>query len=413
MKKAYALDELLPPILFGEELKDKLTSYPEYTDDMRELDAGTRLLKLMDIYRVFVPQSMAMEIYHKLYMMTVMSLKQKESSESIRRLNEGVLFHANYSGIVTGATSCTIIGTSGIGKSSCVQRIVPLLGPVLELGEPVHRVIPAIQISCPFDCNYKGLLCQILISLDEALGTDYYEKCSRRRMNAQQILSQVCNLCRLHIGIIVIDEIQFMMEHKAGKQLYRMILQLINSAGIGVVLVGTNECLEYFEQAPQMARRTAGLRYGNMPYDEAFKELCSRLFSFQYVQEKTVLTEGVIAWLYEHTAGNPANLMAIIHDAQEIAIMNGSEKLDIKNLTDAYSQRMQMLHGHIALEQNRNKPTVHKREREVILQEPECGIEAVDTMDASLSQIVQTVKTMGTDVVNTLRHYVPIEEVAI
>ena len=61
--------EMLPKMLFGEELKTELEVLPEYNESFRELDAGTRLLKLPDIYRIFIPNDMAYEIYHKLYSM--------------------------------------------------------------------------------------------------------------------------------------------------------------------------------------------------------------------------------------------------------------------------------------------------------------------------------------------------------
>lgn len=48
--------ELLPKMLFGEELRNELQILPEYDDSVKNLDASTRLLKLMDIYKVFVPQ---------------------------------------------------------------------------------------------------------------------------------------------------------------------------------------------------------------------------------------------------------------------------------------------------------------------------------------------------------------------
>ena len=57
--------ELLPKMLFGEDLKNTLQVLPNYDESVRGLDAGTRLLKLMDIYKVFVPQNLSLEIYTK------------------------------------------------------------------------------------------------------------------------------------------------------------------------------------------------------------------------------------------------------------------------------------------------------------------------------------------------------------
>jgi len=116
--------EKLPKMLFGEELKEALTCLPEYDASIREADPSTRLLRLTDLYKVFLPGTMASEIYHKLYMMTSMSLSQKGTVASVRQLNanhkwmNGGEFH----GVATGATSATVIGASGIGKSTCIRK---------------------------------------------------------------------------------------------------------------------------------------------------------------------------------------------------------------------------------------------------------------------------------------------------
>ena len=95
----------------------------------------------------------------------------------------------------------------------------------------------------------------------------------------------VAQLCQQFVGTLNIDEIQFIVQHKSGQQLYRMILQLINTS-CNILLVGTNECLPFFTQnqsAFQMARRSVGLQYDVMEYGNEFSALCSILFSYQYV----------------------------------------------------------------------------------------------------------------------------------
>lgn len=98
--------ELLPRMLFGEELKKALTVLPDYDGSVREMDAGNRLIKLSDIYRVFVPNNTTLEIYHKLYRMAASSMAKKGTVDAVRQLN------ANYKGtvgVITGMTSSTII----------------------------------------------------------------------------------------------------------------------------------------------------------------------------------------------------------------------------------------------------------------------------------------------------------------
>ena len=349
--KGHDFASMLPPLLLGDELVTAMTSLPHYDSSVRTLSASERLMRLSDIYKVFVPTGMATEIYQRVYMMTSMSLQSKGTVESVRRMNANYAWShgSEYHGVATGATSATVIGISGIGKTSCIQSSINLLGGIVETENPCHKVIPIVMVSCPFDCSYKGLLCQILISIDEILETDYYNKTQRSNMNSQQILAMVCQICHLHVGLLIIDEIQLLSgATKAGSLLYRMILQLINTSGINVLLVGTSECLRFFAETQQIARRSVGLQYSAMEFDGDFRKLAEILYSYQYTRQESKMSENVLFWLYEHTGGVPAILTAIIHDAQEIAILRGREALGIETLTEAYSSRMQMLHGYLA-----------------------------------------------------------------
>lgn len=342
---------MLPPLLLGDELVTAMTCLPSYDASVRTLSASERLMRLSDIYKLFIPTSMATEIYQRVYMMTSMSLQRKGTVESVRRMNANFTWShgGEYHGIATGASSATVIGISGIGKTSCIQSSISLLGNVIEIENPYHKVIPILMVSCPFDCSYKGLLCQILISIDEILGTSYYQKTQCGKMNAQQILGMVCQLCHLHIGLLIIDEIQLLSgATKAGSLLYRMILQLINTSCINVLLVGTSECLQFFAENQQIARRSVGLQYSAMEFDGDFRKLAEILYSYQYTKQESKMSENILFWLYEHTGGIPAVLTAIIHDAQEIAILRGREALGIETLTEAYSSRMRMLHSYLA-----------------------------------------------------------------
>lgn len=116
-------------------------------------------------------------------------------------------------------------------------------------------------------------------------------------------------------------------------------------------MVGTPDSAVFFEQAMQLARRSLGLRYDVMEYGSAFRMFCEVLFSYQYVRKKMEITDAIVAWLYEHSAGNISVVVSLLHDAQEIAILNGSECLNLKSLNEAYSKRLSLLHGYINVKQ--------------------------------------------------------------
>lgn len=398
--------ELLPRMLFGEELKKALTVLPDYDGSVREMDAGNRLIKLSDIYRVFVPNNTTLEIYHKLYRMAASSMAKKGTVDAVRQLN------ANYKGtvgVITGMTSSTIIAPSGMGKSSSIQKSVSLFGDLVEVEDPYQKICPVVCVTTPFDASYKGLLVQIAKELDKHLGTDFYVKSQKSTMNSQQLMAMICQVCTLHVGLLIVDEIQFLAEQKnAGPQLLRMLLQLVNDSGINIMMIGTNECIPFFQKVPQIARRTAGLQYEPMEYGGDFTELCRVLYSYQYVKELTKLTDVILEWLYEHSAGIPAALVALIHDAQEIAIMENIEVLNLKTLDMAYNRRMRMLHPHISPSITKIDKIRHKKEKGLQIG----GIEAAPVSDGiSVAAIIQDAKKQGKDIITEIRQHIPMMEV--
>lgn len=401
--------EMLPKMLFGDELKAALEVLPKYDEAFKELDAGARLLKLSDIYKIFIPNDMAYEIYHKLYSMVSISMQRKGTAESVRLLNSAKRGN-EYKGVATGMTSATCIGVSGIGKTSCLQAASGLCGGTIETKLPYRKLVPVLEVSCPFNCSFRSLCSQILAKLDECLGTDYYQKSLKRSINAEQVMQMVCNLANIHIGVLIIDENQMIIENKSGTQLYRMILQLINSSNICVLMCGTPECVPFFEQNPQMARRMAGLQYGPMVYDVHFKEFCQTVFSYQYTKNKTELTDGILEWLYEHSGAIPGTVTALIYSAQEISVLNGREKLDIASLNEAYEKRMKMLHSYIS-------PSI-KMDKKYAAQpkQPDRTMEKtipIDTVQIDIESLIVSAKKKGEDIVEVLDRHIPVMEVVV
>ena len=189
-----------------------------------------------------------------------------------------------------------------------------------------------------------------------------------------------------------------------------MILQLINSSNISVLMCGTPECIPFFGQNPQMARRTVGLQYGPMPYDEHFREFCKVMFSYQYVKKSAELSDGILEWLYEHSGAIPGTLMALIHDAQEIAILGSKEELNLATLNEAYNRRMQMLHPYIS-------PNIKSGKKYAAVKNSTMNIkENIGVADASYIDIpllVESAKKQGKDTISVLKDYIGIKEVVL
>lgn len=350
----------LPEMLSGQELTNKMNMLPEYDKNIQEHGSiAERLIKLSDLYNIYIPSQMSIEIYNKLYLGILRSLQKKGEKLTVRQYNSthktiqnirNKIENQSYNGIMGGADSFTIIGTSGIGKSSTISRALNLIeaNHVIEINDPYTKILPCLTVQCPFDSSVKGLLIEILRKVDEQLGTTYF-KCvaTGNRTTTDMLIGSVSQICLNHIGLLVVDEIQNVVNSKNGKSLVGSLTQIINNSGISICMVGTPESERFFEQAMQLARRSVGLKYEELVYDNDFKNICNILFSYQYTKKYTEISDQIIELLYQYSSGNISVIISLIHDAQEISLTNGREILDMMSLEEAYKKRLSMLYNYI------------------------------------------------------------------
>lgn len=405
---------ILPVMKSGDDLLSSMEVLPEYDESICTADVPVRLMALSDLYRIYVPSQMSLEIYSKLYLALLRSLQKKGTKLAVQQRNENhkAVLQQEYSGIMGGSDSFTIIGSSGIGKSSAISRAITLIteNRVIEAGNPYTKIIPCICVQCPFDSSVKGLLLEILRKVDEVIGGKYYQNALRARTTTDMMIGSVSQVALNHIGLLVVDEIQNVCNSKNGKSLVGMLTQLINNSGISICMVGTPESAVFFEQAMQLARRSLGLRYDVMEYGVDFRKFCEIVFSYQYVKQKMEITDGIMEWLYEHTSGNISVVVSLVHDAQEIAILNGKEVLNLESLSEAYQQRLSMLHGfiHPGQKTQTSKPGRKKSAAGVKVPEKEdCSKEF------TIADLVSAAKDGNMDIAQVLKEYMTVVEVAV
>jgi len=407
---------ILPTMKSGDDLFSALKVLPKYDESICTAEVPMRLMALSDLYRIYVPSQMSLEIYSKMYLALLRSLQKKGTKLAVQQKNQNyrAVIQQEYSGIMGGSDSFTIIGASGIGKSSAISRAITLIteNKVIEVENPYTKIIPCICVQCPFDSSVKGLLLEILRKVDEMIDSKYYQNALRARTTTDMLIGSVSQVALNHIGLLVVDEIQNVCNSKNGKSLVGMLTQLINNSGISICMVGTPESAVFFEQAVQLARRSLGLRYDVMEYGMDFRKFCKIVFSYQYVKQKTEITDGIMEWLYEHTSGNISVVVSLLHDAQEIAILNGKEVLNLESLQEAYQKRLSMLHGFIHREQKKqtSKP---KRKVSVMSAGVKNPIREGDSVEVTIAGLVSVAKDGNVDIVQLLKEHMTVMEVAV
>lgn len=437
-KSEWNIMEKIEPMLVGEKLKKKMLIVPDYDESIVNKSQAVRLLELGKIHSFYLPSDMSVEIYTKLYLAMVRSLQKKESKLAIQQRNingKRLRAYANgtepsFDGVIGGSDSFSIIGCSGIGKTTALSKAVHLMGGenIIEMESPYCKIVPVVNVQCPFDCSAKSMLLAILQKVDVALGTNYYENTVRAKANINTMLISTAQILLNHVAVLCIDEIQNLIKHRAGMQLVSMLTELLNESGISIVFVGTPEIQPFFEGVDYLARRTLGLSYGKCEYNEYFREFCLKLWEFHYVSNRTEITDGIINWLYQHSSGTLAHVIFLYYTAQEISILDGREIIDIQALESAY-KRMEMLHMHIQPEINVKKAACKKRKkvdtsREVVetLQKKEESVDvSVDTHitnkscteDWTFIELAKLSKQMKRDMVELLVGQVSVTEIMI
>ena len=180
--------QFIPEMLTGKTLDDALRIAPEYDDSIQKAPAAERLVALQDLYRIYIPTEMSREVYTKLYLALLRSFQKKQSLSAIRQFceNQNRIRGKEYTSVIGGSDSFTIIGDSGIGKSATVSRAADLISPkrVVELPNGM-KIIPCVQVQTPADCSVKGLLLEILRKVDELL--------SYLRLHQAELVEQLRN----------------------------------------------------------------------------------------------------------------------------------------------------------------------------------------------------------------------------
>lgn len=76
------------------------------------------------------------------------------------------------------------------------------------------------------------MLFEILRKVDETLGSNYYQYALKARATTDMLIGSVSQVALNHIGMLVVDEIQNVVNSKNGKSLIGALTQLINNSGI-------------------------------------------------------------------------------------------------------------------------------------------------------------------------------------
>lgn len=347
--KGNPLIEALPRILSTKEAIKELAYYPAYDESMRELPSELRYQILEDIVRFFTPLSIHYDLERRIARLIrtgliernpVKTLFWQKNKKRVTQVNNHPIsqYGNNNDFHSTSAYGFNLIGVSGVGKSLAVERCLRLMPQVIHHKKYKSRrftfsQIAWLKIDCPFDGGLKGLCINFFQTVDSILGTSYHKNYASKSRNTDEMLPYMALVAANHgIGVLVIDEIQRLSLAKSGgiEKMLNFFVQIVNTVGVPMILVGTYKSLSIFDGNFSQMRRGTGqgdMVWDRMKNDKEWKLFVKALWHFQYTQKVSTLTENpeLFDALYEETQGITDLAVKAYMLAQERAIETGIE----------------------------------------------------------------------------------------
>lgn len=341
----------LKPFYSGTKLIEKLGVFPNIKTKFKSDEE--RMLAVLDIYKIYVPNKSTIDIYNRLYLSVMSSLEKKNTIDEIKLLNDNYRSIKNLKryGIIGGLESFKITGDPGLGKTSAIQRCRDVItgDKTIKVSNPYREIIPVLIVETVADGSFKSLLYQILESVDSKIGTSFLSANKRTTTTIDMLLCAVSNVLINHVGVLILDEIERVAnDTKKGETLLNYLTQLVNQANIGVCFVGTLRSDEYFKEKEYLGRRTLGITINRMDFDEYFYSFLKVLFKYQYTICSAQLTGEMARTFYRLSNGVPATVISLFAETQILAIRNGLETITNDLIIQTFKEYFQNLHPFVS-----------------------------------------------------------------
>ncbi|RNB82186.1 ATP-binding protein [Brevibacillus nitrificans] len=347
MYKHNAFIEALPPIRSEELVARMMRRQPAYHDNERHWAAHRRLQAVQTIANFLEPLPIHLDLEQRFSRMIRNGYMARNplSAEWVKQLRSGFpnIFwdekNDDYVPIIRStAAGFTIIGTSGIGKTTAIESVLSMYPQVIIHTEYKNNAFDRkqlvwLKLDCTPDGSIKGLCLNFFQAIDTILGTNYYRKFGHSRRTVDELLPTMAMLASaLGIGVLVIDEIQRLSLAKSGgaEKMLNFFVQLINTIGVPVVLIGTFKAMQLMTKEFSQARRSAGqgdLVWSNLPNDEFWDFFTECLWEYQWTNVPTKLTQDLKDVLYDESQGITDIAVKLYMLAQWSVIGQADERL--------------------------------------------------------------------------------------
>ena len=246
--------------------------------------------------------------------------------------------------------SFSVLGVSGMGKTTGVKRILSLYPQVVYHssynGQHLTRQqIVWLNVECPPDGSLRTLGMNILATVDGLIGTTYLRDFLRsKKSSVSQLLVEVCRINVIHgIGVIVFDEVQHLQDTKNGPTVMKFLVSLVNM-GTPLALIGTPIALDSFDSYRSLRRggKSGSVFWDRMKKGPEFLLFLKELWKYQWTRNFTPLTEELSEVMYECSQGITSEIVNLFMLAQEKALWTEKHIITANLIQKVRKEDMQM-----------------------------------------------------------------------
>ena len=356
------LIEALPDIMSDDDTLYMLTKEHTYSPDERNMEPRYRLhciSRLLNDYYQPLPQHLDIE--------NKISVCLRQGYRNRNPLDRGSVLMANESfeamkekrpprpvpGYHPNTAGFTIIGVSGVGKSTAVESILNLYPQVIlhkeYKGLPLHaKQIVWLKLDCPHDGSRGELCYRFFKAVDDLVGTEYLDQYKKSRITIDSMLTLMQRIAQeFSLGLLVVDEVQHLSLAKGGSDaMLNFFVTLENTIGVPVVLIGTSKALPLLQGQFRQARRASGhgaLIWNRMKKERSWTTFVQSIWKYQWIRNEVKLTPQMLDVVYEETQGIIVLAVALYVLIQEDAIQSARETFSIEDIRRISRERMNLV----------------------------------------------------------------------
>lgn len=350
--KGNPLIEALPPIKTLNEVSETILNLPLFSEEDIEKPPEKRIHYVEQIRDYMQPLPIHIQIESTLSLMIrrgylgrnpLSPFYARQFAVGIKDIMEKDLDlnGENLIGNKSTAKSYSVIGISGIGKTTAVETTLLMYPQVithskyqkngLTLG--YLKQIVWLKLECPFNGSRKSFCQQFFLTVDQILQTNYYHKFVNSRTTEEELITKMAHICSLHcVGVLAIDEIQRMKKGEEAQKMLDFFVELSTKLGVPLLYIGTYKAIPMFSTLLANGRRASGMGaefMDPMKQDRQWNLFLQDLWEYQWTKTKVPLTEDLNNAMYELTQGVTDFVINLFIKSQQYAIAYGNEKLTV------------------------------------------------------------------------------------